>query len=301
VYNIKYHRRENHEAYENIGYLLALYLEKLGYGGRGRMLSDLAPTAALLTIGRLLKKSIRHPARAVSGAIAELKLARLDRGHERQRLLAFLADHYGANTTAINEEYFESDFVAWCRTRREELARFPGPYRFGSTPEFDCESLYLLVRSLKPRVVVETGVCYGASSAYILEALDRNGTGELYSIDLGNDPQEPPNHFFVPRRLRNCWHLIIGDSRRKLPPLLKRLGKIDLFHHDSLHTFGHMMWEYQTAIRHLDQAGALSSHDVINVLSLRQPWQRSPFTIFCEHHGLRFEIVYNFGVAVRPK
>ena len=43
--------------------------------------------------------------------------------------------------------------------------------------------LYVLVRTEKPRVVVETGVCNGASTFAILAALEANGTGELHSID----------------------------------------------------------------------------------------------------------------------
>jgi len=33
-------------------------------------------------------------------------------------------------------------------------------------------------------VAVETGVCNGVSTAFLLLALERNGDGELYSIDL---------------------------------------------------------------------------------------------------------------------
>ena len=86
--------------------------------------------------------------------------------------------------------------------RSAKLKNFPGPYRLGATPPFDCETIYLLVRSLKPETVVETGVCYGASSAYILQALKDNGRGVLYSIDLGNPPDEPPSDYFVPRASR---------------------------------------------------------------------------------------------------
>lgn len=43
--------------------------------------------------------------------------------------------------------------------------------------------LYSLVRSAKPKVVVEVGSAYGKSTCYIAAALQRNGTGILYSID----------------------------------------------------------------------------------------------------------------------
>ena len=147
-------------------------------------------------------------------------------------------------------------------------------------------------------MVVETGVCYGASSAYILEALEANGKGKLYSIDLGNTKDEPPNDFFVPPRLLNRWKLCVGDAKQLLPPLLAKLGQIDLFHHDSLHTHEHMMWEYETAFGGLSPGGVISSHDVNAILTLRHPYRRNPFSVFCERHLLSAETAMNFGVAV---
>src|SRR5439155_326535 len=44
--------------------------------------------------------------------------------------------------------------------------------------------LYAIVRELRPRVAVETGVCNGVSTAFLLLALEANGFGELHSIDL---------------------------------------------------------------------------------------------------------------------
>lgn len=252
----------------------------------------------LLLVARVLSRVARHPVIALRRLIRRFQLARAGLPGERQRLLEFLADAFGIDSSAICVEYMHSDFAAYYHTRCEDLARFATPYRFGSSLAFGCELLYLLVRAAKPQVVVETGVLYGSSSAAILAALDRNGMGELYSIDLGNAPQEPPNDFFVPRHLRDRWHLTIGDSRRELPGLLARLGTIDLFHHDSLHTFEHMMWEYETAFRHLSPRGVLSSDDVLSPLSLRTLFQRSPFPVFCEKHPVRGAMFYGFGVAV---
>ena len=107
--------------------------------------------------------------------------------------------------------------------------------------------------------------------------------------------------FFVPRRLHRRWHLCIGDSKHLLPPLLKRLREIDLFHHDSLHTYEHMMWEYETAFPWLSPTGVLSSHDVNAILSLRRPFRPSPFAVFCEQHHLRAETSLNFGLAIKPE
>lgn len=255
----------------------------------------------LPTAARIVGKSFRYPSRAVRNGIRVARFAMLDLAAEREKFLAFLAEQFDADTGRMQREFLQSDFLAWTRSRRLALAEFDGPYRFGSTGEWDCESLYYLVRALEPRTVVETGVCYGASSSYILEALSRNGAGELHSIDLGNSPEEPPSNFFVHPAHRDRWHLIIGDSRAELPRLLNRLGEIDHFHHDSLHTYDHMMWEYETAFPYLSPGGAISSDDVSVILKLSEPFRRSPFADFCDRHGADSHTVGNFGVAIeRP-
>ena len=48
---------------------------------------------------------------------------------------------------------------------------------------------------------------------------------------------------------------LIGDSTEVLPQLLARLERIDLFHHDSLHSYEHMMWEYNAAFPRLHARG----------------------------------------------
>ena len=252
----------------------------------------------LPTVARVVEKSVRHPIRAVKNGIQVIRFAMLDLDAERDKLFAFLSKQFDADMTTIHYEFEHSEFSAWTRERREALANYTGPYRFGSTGAWDCEALYYLVRAMQPRTVLETGVCYGASSSYILEALARNGHGQLYSIDLGNPPDEPPNDFFVYPDHHDRWKLVIGDVKDEMPPLLERLGQIDLFHHDSLHTYDHMTWEYETALPYLGPAGALSSDDVTIILNLGQPLRNNPFVDFCQRHGWNSHIASNFGVAV---
>jgi hypothetical protein len=98
---------------------------------------------------------------------------------------------------------------------------------------------YVLCRALRPDVVVETGVAYGVTSAYVLAALDENGRGALHSVDLPPLGREADAHVgaLVPPALRGRWAVHRGASRRVLPALLDRLGPIGVFVHDSLHTY----------------------------------------------------------------
>ena len=103
-----------------------------------------------------------------------------------------------------------------------------------------CRLAWCLARHLRPRRIVETGVGRGLVSRLLLEAIERNGMGELWSIDL------PPllerdlaqqTAAAVPERLHpRSWTLLRGSSRRLLPSLVRDLGTIDMFVHDSLHT-----------------------------------------------------------------
>jgi predicted O-methyltransferase YrrM len=123
---------------------------------------------------------------------------------------------------------------------------------------------YLACRQLRPRVVVETGVAYGVTSAYILQALDDNGFGELHSIDLpplGRDAESYVG-YFIPTQLKNRWRLRTGSSRNVLPRVLSEQESIDVFVHDSLHTYRHMKWEFQSALRSLRPGGLLISDDI---------------------------------------
>ena len=133
----------------------------------------------------------------------------------------------------------------------------------GSASVFDAETLYLLLRRLRPARVVETGVLYGVFSAYILAALERNGTGHLYSIDLPFTFGVGSQGMVIPESLHRRWSLLVGDAVEKLPGILQRLGNIQLFHHDSNHNYDHMTWEFTTTWPHISPGGVLSSHDVV--------------------------------------
>lgn len=124
---------------------------------------------------------------------------------------------------------------------------------------------YAACRALKPQAVLETGVASGVTSAFILQALAINGGGaHLWSIDLPplSDGAERYVGAAVPESFKSHWRLKIGSSRRLLPDLLSELAKIDLFIHDSLHTYRNMLWEFQAVWPFLAPGGLLVADDV---------------------------------------
>lgn len=126
-------------------------------------------------------------------------------------------------------------------------------------------AVWCLTRHLRPRHVVETGVARGVTSRFILEALERNETGHLWSIDL---PPSLATDFHaeigaaVATHCRHRWSYIRGSSQRRLPGLLASLGQIDLFVHDSLHTEANVRFELQQAWSALRPGGAIVVDDI---------------------------------------
>lgn len=130
------------------------------------------------------------------------------------------------------------------------------------------ELLYTLVRLQKPEIVVETGVFDGLGSAYILAALQKNDSGRLVSIDVGENVDMPADvpecevGWIVPDRLQDRWDCKIGDARELLPEVAASESSIGIFLHDSLHTYDHMRFEYETALSAMEADGVLVSDNV---------------------------------------
>ena len=174
---------------------------------------------------------------------------------------------------------------------------------------FNEVTLYAIVRALQPEVVVETGGTPGKSSAFILRAMNRNGAGKLFTIDLpppasGSSKLQADEYFhavrpagaesgwIIPDALRVRHHLLLGPSREHLPPLLSDLSKVDIFLHDSDHSYDNMMWEFETALKAMPESGLLLSDDILD---------NSSFFDFCKRSGFMYENVFNLGAARQPR
>jgi hypothetical protein len=126
------------------------------------------------------------------------------------------------------------------------------------------EAIWCLVAHLRPAAVIETGVAHGLTSRVILEGLQRNGSGHLWSVDL--PAVDPALHheigIAVPADLRSHWTYLAGTSRRRLPELVLRLQQVDLFLHDSLHTARNTHFELDTVWPALPPGGAALADDI---------------------------------------
>jgi hypothetical protein len=174
-------------------------------------------------------------------------------------------------------------------------------YNTGRLGDEEGMRLYALMRELQPETVVETGVCNGFSTAFLLLGLDRNGVGELHSLDLpdvvgevydpgtfwegkrcaGIPPGKDPG-WVIPDELRVRWRLVLGRSQEELPRLLERLGTLDFFMHDSEHSYECMRFEFETAWPALPDGGVLVADDWDwndAFMELAQETHRTPVTL----------------------
>ena len=169
------------------------------------------------------------------------------------------------------------------------------------------ELLYTIARILQPDRIIETGVCDGQSTAILLQALDQNGSGQLRSIDLpvyqdDQDPYEdfgsylPPGEssgWIIPDRLRHRWRLYEGRSDEHLESIFEDWETVDMFFHDSAHTYDTMSWEYTTAWPHINPDGLLMSDDTYLP---RFRGEGDPFTDFTDSIGQNSIVYLGMGL-----
>jgi len=180
--------------------------------------------------------------------------------------LYFPDNNFSKETLIQNTKDLELHFKNYFEKLENE--KFPSkakPYPVDYSIRTDSRLfLYVLCKMLKPDTVVETGVAYGQSSSYILQALKENNKGILYSIDNIFRPWESLGKIgdAIPQNLRERWKLVAGSSAEKLEETLRSKKTIDMFLHDSLHTYKNMLFEFNTSWSSIKKNGFLISDDV---------------------------------------
>lgn len=225
-----------------------------------------------------LMKAIRNPAKILVLFRKDLIFEPIDfvfqiTREEKTRIKKYLDE--------IREDREFNDYI-WKRYNafEKELVEGEKDNTAGGASREMAMILYAVIRLLKPENVLETGVANGISSAYILEALRKNQKGKLISIDLPYEvdkdypadymakegktfiPQNKASGWLIPEELKNRWQLILGRSSEKLPEVLEQILSVDVFLHDSEHSYRNMLWEYETVWPFLREKGLLLSHDV---------------------------------------
>ena len=128
--------------------------------------------------------------------------------------------------------------------------------------------LYLMVRAQRPDHVVETGVRPGYSTAWLLAALDANGSGELTSIGPGPTAGRSPGvrdvsvGQFVPPSLRTRWTLVLGNTEETVTRTVGGRKDVDLFLYDNGPELARARFELRAAWSALSPRGILLAHHI---------------------------------------
>jgi predicted O-methyltransferase YrrM len=162
---------------------------------------------------------------------------------ERENQLSRLHSEYESLCTEITRRY---------NTRRQ---LYPRNYSLEKGSAF---LLYALVRFLRPSTVLETGVANGHSSFFILSALRANGHGMLHSID-----RSPAVGSLLAGEERERWrlHLLQKGLKSSFMQIVDALQPIDLFLHDSDHSYYWQAFELQATLKRLAAGGVLACDD----------------------------------------
>ena len=146
------------------------------------------------------------------------------------------------NATSIEKFCSDLDYNLWQETKKETKKINEYAYSKLREIKFDLggsaqiELIYFLTRLLKPKIVFETGVAAGFSSASILEALNKNSFGTLYSSDFPYFRLPNPFLFIgviVPDKIKKRWQLYTRGDKKNIKDIKKIIKEINLFHYDS--------------------------------------------------------------------
>jgi predicted O-methyltransferase YrrM len=163
----------------------------------------------------------------------------------RSNDLGSLREEFSVCAQALKQRYVVSDLPYETSFAVEEGSAF---------------LLYSLIRSLKPKVILETGVANGHSSSVMLWALSKNGCGELHSIDLSEDVGR-----LISPEQKSQWHLHLLDSsglKKSYLSMLAALPAVDMMIHDSDHSYQWMRFELEGALPRMSKNGVIACDDV---------------------------------------
>ena len=211
-----------------------------------------------------------------------------------------LSKFLNLSTVSIKEYRRELEKEAFVESLRNQISQYSNITTGSMLSPLRGPLLYVIMRVIKPQIIVETGVASGASTAFLLKALEKNNSGHLHSIDIlaipGNDtmvrlPAGKKPGWLVSDNLKSRWTYHEGKSSVILKPLLDELKQVDVFIHDSEHTYENMKFEYETAWPYIRSGGILASDDI--------KWNPAFSEFIAEKRPSKILDLYSFGILMK--
>jgi Methyltransferase domain len=177
-----------------------------------------------------------------------------------------------------------------------------GRYTYGVFSDADsslCRASWCTVLHTRPDAVIETGVAHGVTSRIVLEAMNQNDHGHLWSVDLPY-PFDHDLHVqtgaAVTDECRPRWSYVEGTSKQRLPPVVAEVGRIGVFIHDSLHTTKNVVFEMQQAASAMAPGGVMliddvKTHEGFGIFARKHPEYQTIICPSADRLGM-------FGIAI---
>lgn len=173
-----------------------------------------------------------------------------------------LPDITSEELNTIKEEYSSARTELERRVHdMKDRLEYPDWYAIESETSF---LYYAVCRHLRPRNVLETGIANGHSSFFLIQAIKKNGQGRLHSIDIADNVGRLLTEA---EKLEWTLHVLGSPQRGSFREIVKSISNLDLFVHDSDHTYGWQMFEFQIAYQFLSENGVLLSDDIDHSLA----------------------------------
>lgn len=160
------------------------------------------------------------------------------------------------------KSYFDG-FNRLCGVSKEDFTQYYNEAQYGGYPEeaggtvWDSEgkAIYVLIRCLKPKKILEIGNYMGNSSNHILQAVELNGVGKVTLLDI----QERINY----QKIHNNKFTRILDNSINI---LSKSHDFDLIVQDGDHTYKHVAHELQLILKNnKPKTFHIWSHDYFTV------------------------------------
>lgn len=150
----------------------------------------------------------------------------------------------------VSPEEFQIVYNEFARVKKELFAvptdrhYFTSEYDLGDNLLF---ALYLIISNKNEVHILESGVAAGKSTSFILSLQNEFGSGTLQSIDITSKVGD-----LIPNYLKNDFNLHVlpqVNRRMKFREIVKELGMIDVFIHDSDHSVEYQLYEIETILK----------------------------------------------------
>ncbi len=159
---------------------------------------------------------------------------------------------------------------------------------------------YCIARIIKPVLTIETGTCDGLGSALLARALYKNQLeghpGLLRTFDIDRNAG-----WLLDKEMGRDYALIIGDTKITLGKYLSVTDRpVDLFIHDSDHSYTHETFELETVSNYLAEGAVVISDNAHGGNAMKDfcDKRRLGFSLFMEKPIKHFYPGAGIGLSV---